>query len=160
MGYSGENCEECRTYPGVNFINILHRNFALIFWWQKLQSWNVTRESSAKHFRTKNACVKCLWNWLQVSISPTIYDQIFCTKLFCAALAVQLKLEQKLLVKYQHFMHSFCVPRSQKCKNDSKVIGQFALLEFTLIIKLVKLTPVSIKKYFYWLLELWTKKNW
>ncbi len=40
-------------YPGVNFIIILLKNFAPIFWHQKLQSWNVTRESCAKHFVLK-----------------------------------------------------------------------------------------------------------
>jgi len=39
--------------PGVNFINILGANFAPIFWCQKLQSWNVSRESCAKPFCTK-----------------------------------------------------------------------------------------------------------
>ncbi len=51
--------------PGVNFINILHLNFGPILWHQKLQSWNVTRESWAKHFHMKNALVKCWWNWHQ-----------------------------------------------------------------------------------------------
>ncbi len=30
-----------------------------------------------KHFRMKNAIVKCRWNWLEVSISPTFYKQFF-----------------------------------------------------------------------------------
>jgi len=58
---------------GVNFINILcvHfsyqsalRSFSLVkFWWKK-------------HFRTKNACVKCWWNWPQGSILPTFYEKL------------------------------------------------------------------------------------
>ncbi len=49
-----------RSYTVVNFINILLSNFAPIFWCQKLQSWKVTIESFAKHFCTKNVCIKCL----------------------------------------------------------------------------------------------------
>ncbi len=37
---------------------ILPRYFGI----QKLQSWNVTRESWAKHFCTKNLCMNCWWN--------------------------------------------------------------------------------------------------
>jgi hypothetical protein len=52
------------TQPlGVNVINILLAHFAPIFWCQKLQSWNIIRENCAKHFRTKNAQIKCWWNW-------------------------------------------------------------------------------------------------
>jgi len=51
----------------VNFINILRAPFLPIFWCQKLQSWNVTRESFTKHFRTKIESAKCWWNWLQGS---------------------------------------------------------------------------------------------
>ncbi len=46
----------------VNFINILCLHFLPIFWRQKLQSWNVTRESLKKHFHTKNAHIQCWWN--------------------------------------------------------------------------------------------------
>jgi hypothetical protein len=62
-----KRCDEidpCRP-PDVNFINILRVHFSPIFWPKKLQSWNVTRESSAKHFCTKNALVKCWWYWPQ-----------------------------------------------------------------------------------------------
>ncbi len=52
--------------PSVNFINILRKHFARIFWCQKIQSWNVIREICAKHFHTKNACVKCWWKRPQV----------------------------------------------------------------------------------------------
>ncbi len=52
---------------GVNFINILRTFFLPIFWRQKLQSWNVSRESCAKSFHTKNVRVKCWWNWLKLS---------------------------------------------------------------------------------------------
>jgi len=51
------------SYPGANFINILSTYYLPIIWHQKLQSWNVTRESCAKHFCTKNVCIKCWWNW-------------------------------------------------------------------------------------------------
>ncbi len=37
---------------GVNFINILRLHFAPIFWRQKLQSLNATRESFKKNFCT------------------------------------------------------------------------------------------------------------
>jgi len=40
------------------------RIFCTTFWGQKFQSWNITRESCSKHFRTKKAGVKCWWNWL------------------------------------------------------------------------------------------------
>jgi len=51
-------------YSSVNFINILLGQFAPIFWRQKLQSWNITRESCAKHFSTKKKlgrAFKHLW---------------------------------------------------------------------------------------------------
>jgi len=51
--------------PGVNFINVLRTNFVTIFWRQKLQRWNVTRESFANHFCTKNRRIKCWWNRTQ-----------------------------------------------------------------------------------------------
>jgi len=50
-------------YPGVNFINVLCKYFCTKFWSQKLQSWNVTRESCVVCFCTEKACVKCWWNW-------------------------------------------------------------------------------------------------
>jgi len=58
----------------LNYLNNLQESissscfrahFAPIFLRQKLQSWNVTRESCAKHFCIKNTPVKCWWNWLQ-----------------------------------------------------------------------------------------------
>jgi len=33
-------------------------------------------------FIKRNWCECCLWNWPQVSISPTFYEQLFCTKDF------------------------------------------------------------------------------
>ncbi len=35
--------DQQKSQSGVNFINILCVDFAMIFWNQKLQSWNVTR---------------------------------------------------------------------------------------------------------------------
>ncbi len=57
----------------VNFINILLSHIAPIFWRQKLQSWNVTKESWAKHFCTKNAWVKCWWDWLQMFVKQVVF---------------------------------------------------------------------------------------
>ncbi len=45
---------------GVNFINILSTHFVTIFWHQKLQSWNVSRERCAKAFCTKKRVCKML----------------------------------------------------------------------------------------------------
>jgi len=71
------------TSSGVNFTNILRAAF------QKL-------------------LVKCWWNWHQVSISPTFYEQLFCAKVFCKAFLLlqfgfvifcKIILSQKLLLK-------------------------------------------------------------
>ncbi len=43
--------------------------FCTKFWHQKLQSWNVTRESCAICFHTKKVQVKCWWSWHQVYVN-------------------------------------------------------------------------------------------
>jgi len=64
---------------GVNFINVERTNFSyeydvlatflVTFWlWQKI--------------RTKNACVKCWWNWLKVAISKRIISWVQRVRLF------------------------------------------------------------------------------
>jgi hypothetical protein len=64
------------SLPGLNFTNILQvrflfdnasRRFSLVTFCRK------------KHFRTKNALIKCWWNWRLGSISSTFYVQLLRT---------------------------------------------------------------------------------
>jgi len=71
--------------PGVHFINILRKHLVPIFWHQKLQKWNITREPLAKHFCMKNAPIKCWWNWLHGSISLTYYERLFAPVDLCSS---------------------------------------------------------------------------
>jgi len=54
-----------RSWPGVNFINVLCALFLYVLLWVWL--WT--------NFRTKNARVKCWWNWLMV---VTILTSFYC----------------------------------------------------------------------------------
>jgi len=63
--------------PGINFINILFEYYLPIIWRQKLQSWNVARESCAKHFPTKNRLVKCRWSWYQYFSTRNMVESNF-----------------------------------------------------------------------------------
>jgi len=72
---SSTGCQKCRMkwtsvvkqnskrsdYTSKVSISCAH--FVPIFWRQKLQSWNITRESCANHFCMKNTSIKCWWNW-------------------------------------------------------------------------------------------------
>ncbi len=49
--------------PAINLINFFCPLFVYKILLQKLQSWNVTRESCVIRFHTKKAHVKCWWNW-------------------------------------------------------------------------------------------------
>ncbi len=52
------------SLPSISSMFYAHV-FLSKFWRQKLQSWNETWESCPICFCTKNACIKCWWNWRQ-----------------------------------------------------------------------------------------------
>jgi len=68
------------------------------FWCQKLQSWNVTRESCAICFCTKKARVKCWWNWLLGLISSKFYAQLLRWYSFTKKLQSQAVIREKLQI--------------------------------------------------------------
>ncbi len=57
---------------------------SLLFWVQVSISSTFTRAFFVRNFGDKRA-KKQWWNWRQVSISPTIYEQLLCMKVYCAA---------------------------------------------------------------------------
>jgi len=60
--------------PRVNFIDVL----LVHFWYEsQLSSFSLLRVWLWMNFCTKNASVKCWWNWL-LPISPAFYKQLFC----------------------------------------------------------------------------------
>ncbi len=67
-----------------------HQHFKSSFFLQKYFSHLVCATICGLLFFCKRKLVqklliKCWWTWLQVSISLTFYNQLFSTKLFCAA---------------------------------------------------------------------------
>jgi len=65
---------------------LFHQHFTGAFFVQKCLSLFTFRQK--KHFRPKNARVKCWWHWLQGSISPLFNEQLtqsesFKAQIFC-----------------------------------------------------------------------------
>ena len=74
--------------PGVNYTNILQArflyrsffcSFAVVTAWVWFSLWILKRNQQ------KKLLVICWWNWLQVWISPTFYEQLLWMQLFCTA---------------------------------------------------------------------------
>ncbi len=62
-----------------------HQQFTRSFYFHRAQKHKKTLMTWLFFVYFGYVCTKCWWNWLQVSISSTIYKQLFQTNVFCAA---------------------------------------------------------------------------
>ncbi len=116
---------------------------------KKFQSQNVTRVNLLSY---NKICIKCWRNWLQVSISLTLYSRLFQTEVFCTAFMC-------LLLGIVNFWPKN-IGTKASTKMFFKLTTQVLTISTSLAHRLVAWTcPYSSAKKNLWMTMIWKMKK-